>query len=119
MAQNTDIATRAIIITLKSPLVGMKTSNIAKKLGYSARQVQRIYGRAIKRGFNPNETPFILKDKWLQDAPRSNQPTKQTPETTQAIIAKVQHNRYSRKRTYADLTSELNQIGIDISATTI
>jgi len=92
MAQNTDIATRVIIITLKSPFIGIKTSNVAKKLGYSTRQVQRIYKRVIERKFNPNETPFILKNKWLQNTPRSNQPTKQIPETTQTIIAKVQHN---------------------------
>jgi len=119
MAQNTDIATRAIIVTLKSPLVGMKTSDVVKKLGCSARQVQRIYGRAIERGFDPNETPFVLKDKWLQDAPRSGRPTKQTPETTQAIVAKVQHDRYGQERTCADLAGELSQIGINISATTI
>jgi len=97
----------------------MKTSDIAKKLGYSARQVQRIYRRAIERRFNPNETPFILKNKWLQDAPRSSRPTKQTPKTTQAIVAKVQHDRYGRERTCTDLTGELSQIGINISATTI
>jgi len=65
MAQNTDIAIRAIIVTLKSPLVGIKTSDVAKKLGYSARQVQRIYRRVIERGFDPNKTLFVLKDKWL------------------------------------------------------
>ena len=97
----------------------MKTSDIAKKLGYSTRQVQRIYGRAIKRGFDPNETLFILKDKWLQDAPRSGRPTKQTPETTQAIVTKVQYDRYGRERTCANLAGELSQMGVDILVITI
>jgi len=119
MAQNTDIATRALIVTLKSPLVGMKTADVVKKVGCSARQVQRIYGRAIQRGFDLNQTPFILKDEWLQDAPRSGRLTKQTPETTKAIVAKVQHDRYGRERTCADLAGELSQMGLDISATII
>ena len=119
MAQNTDIATRALIVTLKSPLVGMKTADVVEKVGCSARQVQRIYARAISRGFDPNETPFVLKDEWLQDAPRSGRPTKQTPETTKAIIAKVQQNRYGRERSCADLAGELSQMGVDISSTTI
>ena len=37
MAQNTDIATRALIVTLKSPLVGMKTADVVEKVGYLAR----------------------------------------------------------------------------------
>jgi len=37
MAQNTNIAIRVIIVTLKSPFVGIKTSDIAKKLGCFAR----------------------------------------------------------------------------------
>ena len=37
MAQNPDIATRVLIVTLKSPLVGMKTTDVAEKLGYFIR----------------------------------------------------------------------------------
>jgi len=37
MAQTTDIATRALIMTLKSPLIGMKTVDVAEKVGYSVR----------------------------------------------------------------------------------
>ncbi|KAK4125883.1 hypothetical protein N657DRAFT_642629 [Parathielavia appendiculata] len=89
MAPNTDLATRALIVTLKSPLVGMKTADVAEKTGCSVRQVQRIYASAIERGFDPNERPLILKDERLEDAPRSGRPSKQTSEAVEIVVAKV------------------------------
>ncbi|KAK0724053.1 hypothetical protein B0H67DRAFT_99132 [Lasiosphaeris hirsuta] len=106
MAPVTDIATRALIVTLKSPLVGMKTAEVVEKTGCSARQVQRIYARAIERGFDPNETPFVLKNEWLEDAPRSGRPSKQTPETTELIIAKPDRSGYLGNHHLADSKEE-------------
>jgi transposase len=119
MAPNTDIATRALVVTLKSPIGGLTTAEISEETGISPRQVNRIYARAIERGFDPNHRPFTLKDEWLEDAPRSGRPSKQTPETSQVIISKVQKDRYGREKTCADLAGELSQIGIDISSITI
>jgi transposase len=97
----------------------MKTADVAEKTGCSVRQVQRIYARAIERGFDPNESPLILKDEWLEDAPRSGRPSKQTCEAVEIVVAKVQCDRYGREKTCADLAGELSQMGLDISATTI
>ena len=100
-------------------LGGMTSANISAQTGISIRQVHRIYARAIERGFDPNERPFILKDEWLEDSPRSGRPTKQTPETKEKIVAKVRKDRYGREKTCADIAGELSEEGIDISASTI
>ncbi|KAK0714517.1 hypothetical protein B0H67DRAFT_578355 [Lasiosphaeris hirsuta] len=94
MAPNTDIATRALIVTLKSPVGGKTSAQISEETGLSIRQINRIYARAIKRGFEPNHRPFILKDEWLEDASRSGRPSKKTPENTEKIIAKPGGNRH-------------------------
>jgi hypothetical protein len=78
MAPNTDIVTRALVVTLKSPFGGKTTTEIVDKTGLSKCTVNQIYARAIEHGFDPNYLPLIIKDEYLQDAPRSGQPTKQT-----------------------------------------
>ena len=70
-----NISTRATVVALKA-LGNMTSANIAAQTGISLRQVHRIYARAIERGFDPNERPFVLKDEWLEDSPRSGCPTK-------------------------------------------
>lgn len=119
MAPNTDIATRALIVTLKSPVCGKTSVEISEKTGISVRQVNRIYARAIERGFDPNHVPLTLRDKWLEDAPRSGRPTKQTEQSTAAVISKVRQDRYGREKTAADIAGELSSEGIDISSTTV
>ncbi|KAF2179649.1 hypothetical protein K469DRAFT_716165 [Zopfia rhizophila CBS 207.26] len=65
MAPNTDIATRVLVVALKSPFRGKMTPEIVEKT-------------VIQRGFDPNHIPLVIKDEYLQDAPRSGRPTKQT-----------------------------------------
>ncbi|KFY41167.1 hypothetical protein V494_03175 [Pseudogymnoascus sp. VKM F-4513 (FW-928)] len=119
MAPNTDIATRALIVTLKSPIGGKTTAEVAEKTGFSTRQINRIYARAIERGFDPNHIPLVIRDEWLQDAPRSGRPVKQTVDARKEIIAKVRTDRYGREKACADIAGELSLQGVDISATTI
>lgn len=119
MAPNTDISTRALIVALKSPIGGKTSTEIAEKTGLSTRQVNRIYARAIERGFDPNHMPLTLRDEWLQDAPRSGRPTKQTTDTKEGAVAKVQTDRYRREKTCADIAGDLSLQGIDISSTTV
>ena len=45
---------RALVITLKSPVVGLSLVEIFIKIGISISSVNRIYIKAIKRGFNLN-----------------------------------------------------------------
>ena len=86
MAPNTDIATRALIVTLKSIIRGKNTTEIAKKTGLSIRTINNIYARVIQRGFDPNRLPFIIRDEWLQDTPCSGRPLKQLEEATAVVI---------------------------------
>jgi len=119
MAPNTDLATRALIVTLKSPIGGKTTSQISAFTGISTRQVNRIYARACERGFDPNELPLVLKDEWLEDAPRSGRPSKQTSTNIDIVISKVQLDRYGREKSCADIAGDLSRQGIDVSASTV
>ena len=119
MAPNTDIATRALVVALKSPIGGKTTPQISAFTGLPAYQVNRIYARACQRGFDPNQIPLVIKDEWLEDAPRTGRPTKQTPTNIDLILSKVRRDRYGREKTVADLAGDLSQLGIDISASTV
>lgn len=77
MAPNIDIATRALIVTLKSSFGGAKTTQEVSFLtGIPIRTINSIYGRAIERGFDPNIRPLNLKDEHLQDGVRLGRPSK-------------------------------------------
>ncbi|KAJ0130726.1 Uncharacterized protein HZ326_26184 [Fusarium oxysporum f. sp. albedinis] len=116
----TDIATRALVVTLKAPNGGAKTTaQIHLITGLPERTINQIYSRAIDRGFEPNESPLRLINAWLEDAPRSGRPPKRTDENRDLIIAKVSTDRFGREKTLADISGELSSQGIEISAATI
>ena len=117
-AKHTDLSTRALIVTLKSPLVGKTTAQIHEETGIPIRTINHIWARACERGFDPNYRPFELKDSWLEDLPRSGRPTKQTIEAKEALESKVRRDRYGREKAGADLAGELSELGFDISAST-
>ncbi|KAK2122168.1 hypothetical protein NOF04DRAFT_1337507 [Fusarium oxysporum II5] len=75
MAPNTDIATRAFVVSLKAPCSGKTTNEFAEITGLSVRQVNRIYARAIERGVDPNHGLVVILDSYLEDAPRSGRPS--------------------------------------------
>ena len=54
MTVNTDIATRALVISLKAPYSSKTTAKVSTITGLLSRQVNRIYIRAIERGFDLN-----------------------------------------------------------------
>jgi transposase len=85
----TDIATRAIIIALKSLVGGKTTAKLVKKLGLLKSTINSIYARVIERGFDPNYQPLKIRDKILKDSPRPSRPKKQIDEVKEAIISKV------------------------------
>ncbi|KAI5458289.1 hypothetical protein BGZ63DRAFT_427544 [Mariannaea sp. PMI_226] len=88
MPPNTDLATRAAVVALKSPACGKTTAEVAQITGLSIRQVNRIFARAIKRGFEPNDRILVLRDEHLQDAARSGRPPKEMNETKAEVTAK-------------------------------
>lgn len=99
---HTDIATRAFVVGLKS--TGKTTNEVADLTGLQPRTINRIYGRAIERGFDPNQRPLAIRDDYLVDASRSGRPKKQTPETQDKILAKPGGYRYLCYDYLADLT---------------
>jgi len=119
MSPNTDISIRALIITLKSPIVGLFSADIFAQTGVSVSTINQIYAKVIKRRFNPNIRLIIIKDEWVEDTPRSGRPRKHTPENTEKVIAKVRKDQYGRKKSYANLTGKLSTEGLDISVITI
>ncbi|KAM6535506.1 hypothetical protein FALCPG4_005064 [Fusarium falciforme] len=102
MAPNTDIATRALVVALKAPCSGKTTEEVAAIAGLSTRQVNRIYARAIDRGFDPNLRPLVLRDEHLRDAPRSGRPTKQTEEAKNEVVRKLRRPRSPRNHGLED-----------------
>ncbi|KAH6879868.1 Transposase-domain-containing protein, partial [Thelonectria olida] len=119
MTRKTDVATRALIVTLKSPLGGKTTAEIAEITGISIRTINSIYVRAIERGLDPNHRPLTLRDEYLRDADRAGRPKKQTDERRDEVIAKVRRDRYGREKSCADIAGELCSSGFEISATTV
>ncbi|RYO14580.1 hypothetical protein AA0113_g12489 [Alternaria arborescens] len=70
-----DIATRALVVAYKAD--GKTNLEIMGLTGIEKRTINRIYARAIERGFDPSERPLVLLNKYLEDAPRSGRPSKQ------------------------------------------
>lgn len=60
------------------------------------RSLDRIYNRALDRGFNP-EKPACL-DRHVEDTPRAGRPTKQTEQAKADVEAKVTRDRYGREK---------------------
>ncbi|RYO45158.1 hypothetical protein AA0116_g13419 [Alternaria tenuissima] len=94
MAPNTDVYTRACVITLKSPSVGKSTSQISELTGINPRTVDRIYSRAIAAGFEPNVLPLKILPHHVQDSSRSGRPLKQTEEVKEEVIHHPQRSGY-------------------------
>lgn len=114
----TDITTRAIIITLKAPCSGKLSAEIALIIGLPIYIINSIYAHAIDCGFEPNASPLVICDKWLQDAPRSSRPSKQTA-VKEEILQKVHCDPYGWEKLYADIARELSSAGFNISQITV
>ena len=69
------LATRAAIITLKSPVGGKTSQQISNLTGVSISQINRIWAKACQRGFDPNSYSLNLENAWLEDAPRTGRPS--------------------------------------------
>ena len=99
------IATRAQIVTLKA--FRYTNEEICSKLHLALAHysLDRIYTRALARGFNP-ERPTCL-DHHVEDAPRSGRPTKQTESVKVDVEAKVTRDRYGREKSAEAIAAEV------------
>ncbi|KAJ5429567.1 hypothetical protein N7491_006583 [Penicillium cf. griseofulvum] len=73
-----DIAKRSVVVTSKA--AGVSSATIAEVVGLSKRTVDRIYERALAKGFDAALRPWNISDAMLADAPRSGRPKKQSIE---------------------------------------
>lgn len=117
MTGYTDIATRASVLALKA--ADKTTAEVAYLTGLSQRQVQRILARAIARGFDPQLRPLTINDTFVEDAPKSGRPKKQTTELHDVVQLKVRGDRYGRERSCADLAGDLRDLGYEVSKNTV
>ena len=111
---NHSLIIKALVVALKSPVGGKTTREVSEKTGISRHAINRIYAKAIQRGFDPTHSPLLLKDEWLEDAPRSGRPTKKTPNLVQNVLGKVRTDRHGREKTCADLAGQFCEEGIEI-----
>ncbi|KAJ5511785.1 hypothetical protein N7453_003888 [Penicillium expansum] len=112
-----DIAKRSVVVTSKA--AGVSSAIIAEMVGLSKRTVDRIYERALVKGFDASLRPWNISDAMLAEAPRSGRPKKQSPEMQDRVLTKVRLDRYGREKTCADIAGEISSEGTEISATTI
>jgi mannose-1-phosphate guanylyltransferase len=72
MAPFLDDTTRAIIVALKSPLIGRSTKEIHALIPTASLVViNRTYKRAIERGFDPSSSTLLVTTPMVADAPRT------------------------------------------------
>ncbi|KAH0498585.1 hypothetical protein TgHK011_005835 [Trichoderma gracile] len=73
---NSDTAIRGAILALKAT-TDLSSTEIAQLLhGVSVRQVNRVYSRAIKAGFDPSARPLQITNALVADRPKSGRPRK-------------------------------------------
>jgi transposase len=113
-----DISTRAYIVALKATS-RLSSREIFSLTGVPTRTIDRIYAKAIERGFEPNASQLTIKDSYFEDAARSGRPPVASPEAAKAILSKVRTDRYGREKSCADIAGELSLEGVDISAVTV
>ena len=68
------LGTRALVLSLKS--IGKTTTKVYEILYLAKSTINKIYARAIKRGFNLNLRPIKINNKYITDAPRASRPRK-------------------------------------------
>ncbi|KAI1676220.1 hypothetical protein KJE20_14198 [Pyrenophora tritici-repentis] len=71
-----DIATRALVVAFKA--TGKPNEEITYLTGIQKRTINDIFARAVKRGFDPCQRPIEIRNEYLEDAPRSGRPSKQS-----------------------------------------
>ncbi|KAG9388943.1 hypothetical protein A1F94_001836 [Pyrenophora tritici-repentis] len=113
MAPNTELSTRALIVTLKSPFGGKSTTQISAITEISPRTIDAIYGRACQRGFEPNAPMIKLLSEHLEDAPRAGRPRKQEAVHKAAIEKVLASVGFAYRRdSLHTLASDLNSIPV-------
>ncbi|KAJ5761742.1 uncharacterized protein N7511_005124 [Penicillium nucicola] len=111
-----DIAKRSVVVTSKA--AGVRSADIAEIVGLTKRTVDRIYERALAKGFDATLRPWNISDAMLADAPRSGRPKNLSLELENGVVTKVCYNRYGRERSCADIARDISLEGFKMSSNT-
>lgn len=118
MASKDTIPTRSMVIALKA--VGDKsTAKIAHLTGLSPRAINHIYSKAQARGFDPSQRPLVIKSEYVEDAPRSGRPSKQSSHLLGDMLSSIRYDEHGREKSYGVIAAELNAAGHKVSASTV
>lgn len=109
----TNNATRAAALALVYD-AGYPYKDAGYVLGLSELQVRRICARAIERGFDEKAKPLVIRDAFVQDAPRSDRSNQQGPKVQQLISNKVSSDRFRQERSCTDLAASTRTAGYQI-----
>lgn len=110
------VEARAFIVALKAS--GKTSKEIFCLTGISVSTIDKIYARAIERGFEPADRPWNLLNLRLEDGERSGRPLIQE-EVTERVAEYVRRDRFGREKSCADLAGALSQEGFNILAVTV
>lgn len=116
--EKSDEAMRGAVLALKASTTWSSTE-ISAVLGLSVRQVNRIYSRSLKNGFDPSVRPLQINNSFVSDRPRSGRPKKRTEEVEQAIAESFERDSRNGERSCADIAAEITQAGHPVSSTTV
>ncbi|KAL6818280.1 hypothetical protein GGI42DRAFT_3574 [Trichoderma sp. SZMC 28013] len=116
--EKSDEAMRGAILALKASTT-WSSSEISAVLGLSVRQVNRIYSRSLKNGFDPSVRPLQINNTFVSDRPRSGRPKKRTEEVEQAIAENFKRDSRNGEKSCADIAAEITQAGHPVSSTTV
>ncbi|KAK2060849.1 hypothetical protein LY76DRAFT_540211 [Colletotrichum caudatum] len=64
-----ETALRAVVLVLRSCIVGKTSDEVAEALGMPKRTVDDILARAVKLGFDPAAPTFTLLPEYIEDPP--------------------------------------------------
>ncbi|KXN73268.1 hypothetical protein CONCODRAFT_77460 [Conidiobolus coronatus NRRL 28638] len=87
--------------------------------GKTCSTVNRIYSKALERGFEPNVLPVCLKLEHLQDGPRSGRPVMADQHIQEAVINKAKEVHSERALNLNAISEGLSLDGLKIGKTTI
>jgi len=96
---HTDIATRAMIVSLKAS--NKTTIEVMALTGVGKSTINSIFARAVARGFDPAVRPIVLTDALLADNPRSGRPSKQSAAKEEVMKLSLRHRDFG----YVDLAN--------------
>ncbi|OPB47158.1 hypothetical protein A0O28_0072820 [Trichoderma guizhouense] len=116
--EKSDEAMRGAILALKASTT-WSSSEISAVLGLSVRQVNRIYSRCLKNGFDPSVRPLQINNSFVSDRLRSGRPKKRTEEVEQAITENFKRDSRNGEKSCADIVAEITQAGHPVSSTTV